>query len=144
MTNRRSGEPKQAACGLCEGGPDRSVQVSSPYHKGNPAASSHYIAERQREPSSSLRAKATHSDRQKSRRLRRWVSPGYGERNVHKARCGTGEILLDRGESREKVLSINLRMKGWEVERKSEQAIVPEDEDNITSSSPKLRQGKGL
>lgn len=144
MTNRRSSEPKQAACGLCGGRLDRSVQVSSPYHQGNPAASSQYIAERQREPSSSCRAKATHSDRQKTRRLRRWVPPGYGERNVHKARCGTGEILLDRGESREKVLSINLRMKGWEAERKSEQVVVPEGEDNTTSSSPKLGQGKGL
>ena len=144
MTNRRLGEPKQAACGLCGGGPDRSVQVSSPYHKGNPAASLNYLAERQREPSRSSRAKATHSVRQKTRRIRRWVPPGYGERNVHKARCGTGEILLDRGEIREKVLFISLRMKEWEVERKSEQVVVPEGEDNTTSSSPKLRQGKGL
>lgn len=37
----------------------------------------------------------------------RWTSAGYGERDVHKVGCGTGEALLVRGGSQEKVWPIN-------------------------------------
>lgn len=66
----------------------------------------------------------------------RWTSAGYGERNVHKVWRGTGETLLVRGESREKVRPINRKAKGREGKRESERVVVPEDEDNTTSSSP--------
>jgi len=42
-----------------------------------------------------------------NRENRRWTSAGYGERNVHKVGYGTGETLLARGESQEKVWPIN-------------------------------------
>jgi hypothetical protein len=61
MTRRTSEGAIQAACRLWGAKPDGAVQVSSPQHQVNPAASSHYVRRKVREPSSSYRAKAMHS-----------------------------------------------------------------------------------
>ena len=55
-----------------------------------------------------------------------WTFSGYGEWDVGIVGFGTGETLLDlRCYVGEQIASINLRVKGSEVKRESDQGILP-------------------
>jgi hypothetical protein len=109
------------------------VQVSSPQHQVNPAASSYYVSRKVKgaEQFMPSEGQAPREELGSSAGSLR----GNGDRNVHTADDGTGEILLD-----EKAGPISLRMKGTCVERKSEEPIVLQGKDNRTLPSH-IREG---
>jgi len=109
------------------------VQVSSPQHQVNPAASSYYVRRKVREPSSSCRAKAI--DRVKILNATRGPSGVQGNGTFTQRTTELG-----RSSSTRKAGPISLRMKGACVERKSEEPIVLQGKDNRTLSS-RIREG---
>src|SRR6266446_5643767 len=88
--------------------PLRRERGRGPQHPVNPAASSDYQPKGRGSRAGHATAKATDSA---ERSEQRWIPPGYGERHVSTARCGTGEALPG-GSSPSKTTSIRRSRNG--------------------------------
>src|SRR2546422_8736637 len=88
--------------------PLRRERGGGPQHHVTPAASSDYQPKGRGSRAGHATAKATDSA---ERSEQRWIPPGYGERHVSTARCGTGEALPG-GSSPSKTTSIRRSRNG--------------------------------
>src|SRR3989454_11179967 len=88
--------------------PLRRERGRGPQHHVNPAASSDYQPKGRGSRAGHVTAKATDSAETSEQR---WIPPGYGERHVSMARCGTGEALPG-GSGQSKATSIRRSRNG--------------------------------